>query len=86
MAKPRGAFSGGAEEEHATGDCSAENLQSPSRAQFPDADLLDYMSDMLIELRSISDQHRWKTLSGLLALAHAEAVARRDEVISRHHD
>lgn len=45
--------------------------------------MLGYMADMLMELRSISDQNKWQTLSGLLALSHAEANTRRDEIALR---
>lgn len=44
------------------------------------ADLLDYMSDLVGELKSLSDQNALSTLSALLALAHAEAIARRNEI------
>lgn len=44
------------------------------------ADLLDYMSDLVGELKSLSDQNAFSTLSALLALAHAEAIARRNEI------
>ena len=53
------------------------------RENLPAADLLDYMSDMLMELTTIADQNKWRTLSGLLALARAEAAVQRDEVVAR---
>jgi hypothetical protein len=44
------------------------------------SDLLDYMSDLLLELRAIAEQNHWTTLGGLLALAQAEATLRREEI------
>lgn len=45
----------------------------------PLTDMLTYMADMLGELQSIADKNNLQTLSGLLALSHAEAMIRRDE-------
>jgi hypothetical protein len=47
------------------------------REECSSADLLAYMSDLIVELRSISDREGWGTLSGILALAQAEAAARQ---------
>lgn len=67
----------------ATGGGADEEPRPVPRAPLAAADMLEYMSDMLIELRSIAEQNDWRTLSGLLSLAHAEAAIRRDEVSSR---
>ncbi len=53
------------------------------RGLVPLPDMLTYMADMLVELRSIADKNNWQTLSGLLALSHAEATTRRNELIRR---
>lgn len=46
-------------------------------------DILEYMSDLMAELKNLSDQHAWRALSGYLTLAQAEALSRRDQLMSQ---
>ncbi len=83
MSKRLGRGENPAESVDATKDSSDRAAQPVLRHHVPTADLLAYMSDMLSELHAMSDQQRWPTLSGLLALAQAEASIQRDEIRAR---
>ena len=41
------------------------------------ADRLRYVADMILELKQITERDGYRTLSGILALAHAEASTKR---------
>jgi hypothetical protein len=48
------------------------NLPQPERVR--EADRLEYVADLLLELQAIAVTCRCDTLAGLLALSHAEAL------------
>jgi len=55
-----------------------EQLTDPAAAaSLPD--VLDYMADIILELRQMADRTPCQTLNGLLGLAHTEALIRREE-------
>lgn len=83
MAKQQGTVTEGAEDNKATYERSDAESTPMSRSVVPATDMLTYMADMLMELRSIAEQNKWQTLSGLLALSHAEANTRRDDIALR---
>ena len=83
MSKKHGALTGNTVESATTFDSNAGEAPQYTGDSVSTTDLLSYMSDMLIELRSIADRNGFRTLSGLLALAHAEAAARQDEITTR---
>ena len=41
------------------------------------ANQLEYMADLILELKGLAERARLETLSGILALAHAEARRQR---------
>jgi hypothetical protein len=41
------------------------------------ANQLEYMADLILELKGMAERARLETLSGILALAHAEARRQR---------
>ena len=50
-----------------------EGSQSESSQQALVAHKLDYMADMVLELKQLADRSGLRTLAGVLALAHIEA-------------
>lgn len=66
-----------------TEDSDEEPELSSAPTAVPAVDVLGYMSDMLLELKDISDQLGLRTLSGLLALSHIEAVARQEQQLQQ---
>ncbi len=50
---------------------------APDEAQQGSADTLAYLADLLAELRDMADAGGHKTLSGLIGLAHSEALSCR---------
>ncbi len=49
-------------------------------ADISDADMLDYMADMLSEMEMIAERGRFGTLAALLGLAGTEAMRRRADL------
>jgi len=66
-----------------TEDSNKEPELYSAPAAVPAGDVLGYMSDMLLELKDISDQLGLRTLSGLLALSHTEAVVRQEQQLQQ---
>lgn len=83
MKQQKGGVSGTLADHSATYDGGNAMSTPDGRGRMPLPDMLTYMADMLSELRSIADKNNWQTLSGLLALSHAEAMTRRDEIALR---
>ena len=50
-----------------------EGSQSENSQQALAADKLDYLADMVLELKQLADRSGLRTLAGILALAHIEA-------------
>lgn len=63
--------------------CTAREAMDVASVRPTQADMLDYMADMLIEFKAIAEKSSLTTLSGLLALAHSEAVLRRNDLTTR---
>jgi hypothetical protein len=84
MSKTGHGFSDAVDKLDATSADTEEFGVGGARPPVAPVDLLSYVSDMLSELREIADENGWRTLSGLLALAHAEAGIRRDDLVARH--
>lgn len=83
MTQQKGGISGSLSDTSAAYDSNNPDYTLEGRGRVPLPDMLTYMADMLVELRSIADKNNWQTLSGLLALSHAEAMIRRDEISLR---
>ncbi len=84
MTKQHGAATGAFDENDSICDRESDVPCPAARSTVSATDMLTHMADMLMELRRIADQNKWQTLSGLLALSHAEANVRRDEITLRH--
>ena len=80
MNQQQGRASGPHSDPSETGDGTTAGSKSAGADRVSLPDMLTYMADMLGELRNIADKNNWQTLSGLLALSHAEAMTRRDEI------
>lgn len=80
MSQQEGALKGGGKQAKTTHDGKEPDPEQSTREDCSSADLLAYMSDLIAELRSISDRQGWRTLSGILALAQAEAAARQESL------
>lgn len=48
-------------------------------------DQLEYMADMLVELKEMARKHKLETLVAILDMAHAEACLRAKTSIELHH-
>ena len=61
------------------GDMSgkSESIRPPGTTlDAVDRDRLEYIADLLLELRTIASEAKCDTLAGLLSLSHAEALRR----------
>lgn len=83
MTHKQGGAGGASTEQSATYDSGEDLSTAQERGPVPLPDMLNYMADMLEELQGIAEKNEWRTLSGLLALSHAEAMIRRDEISVR---
>lgn len=79
MSMQHNATTGERQGESSTEDSDGRSTTATGFPENPTADVLGYVSDMILELREISDQLGMRTLSGLLALSHTEAVARQEQ-------
>lgn len=57
------------------------SLRAETFSSIPDS--LNYMADMIAELRAIADKSDWTLLAAFLGLAHAEARAQFDRLVPR---
>ena len=64
-----------------TSDRGGEASGRPEPMESSSSDYLDYLSDMILELRIMAERAETPTLAGILELAHREA---RREVELRH--
>jgi hypothetical protein len=56
----------------------------PNRTGQPNADMLDYVADMLAELKVLAESTRCETLTGLIDLAAREAQIRHRNIRQLH--
>jgi hypothetical protein len=50
------------------------NSPHPSTAEHVRSDVLEYLADLALELKAMAEQQHLPTLTGLLDLAHREAL------------
>lgn len=63
----------------------APGVAASTGADIPLPDMLEYMADMIQELKEMSERTPCPTLTGLLRVAHAEALIRRQEAAAACH-
>jgi hypothetical protein len=60
---------------------SAENASRSIRSFATHGDRMDYIADLVGELKTLSAQANCQTLTALLELAHEEALRRRPRIV-----
>lgn len=59
---------------------------APTDPEVTTADILEYLADLILELQALAAPHQLATLTGLLSLAHREALVQIGLVKAREGD
>lgn len=59
---------------HATGHAASSHPAAHASGDITRADQLEYLADLILELKEIADNLECATLAGLLVVAHRESV------------